>query len=132
MKSLNIFAPAIVLLASLTTGQAQAAGPNDFFGGSVPGAVQDAAANAPSAAGDFTDDEKRMQKKYLASVRQAKTLIGKGELMMKRGEDKHDKKMLKKGKILKDIGQRNLTELEANNPFPDLKTKPKLQRAGGT
>jgi hypothetical protein len=129
MKSPQLIA-ALAILLGLSGTQTFAAGPNDFFGGSVPGAVQDAAANAPSAAGDFTDDEKRMQKKYLLSVRHAKDLIAQGEGMMKRAEQKHDNKSFKKGKIKKEIGQKHLAELEANNPFPDLKTKPKKADGG--
>jgi hypothetical protein len=129
MKSQHLTATLAVLLGLWGT-QSIAAGPNDFFGGSVPGAVQDAAANAPSAAGDFTDDEKRMQKKYNFSVRHAKDLISKGEGMMKRAEERHDNKSFKKGKILKEIGQKQLAELEANNPFPDLKAKPKKADGG--
>lgn len=129
MKNPTLIA-AIAILLGVCSNQSWAAGPNDFFGGSVPGAVQDAAANAPSAAGDFTDDEKRMQKKYTLSIRHAKNLIAKAEGMMKRAEQKHDNKSFKKGKILKEIGEKQLAELEANNPFPDLKAKPK--KAGGS
>jgi hypothetical protein len=111
-----------------------AAGPNDFFGGSVPAAAQEAAATA-SSGGDYTDDEKRMQKKYQTSIRHAKGLIAKGDVMMKAGEKKHDDKMMKKGKIIKEIGERRLTELQANNPFPEPEKENKRSKgdtAGGS
>ena len=110
------------------------AGPNDFFGGSMPpggtgadrGApgVGAAASQMPAAGGgDYTDDEKRMQKRYQASLKQAKELVSKGDTMMKRGEARHDDKMLKKGKIFKEIGEKQLAELKANDPTPAAKSK---------
>jgi hypothetical protein len=129
MKTSKLIA-AIAILFGVCSNQTFAAGPNDFFGGSVPGAVNDAAANAPTAAGDFTDDEKRMQKKYNISIRHARGLIAKAEGMMQAAEKRHDNKSFKKGKILKEIGEKQLSELEANNPFPDLKAKPKKATGG--
>ncbi len=101
------------------------AGPNDFFGGSVPGGppgdpLAGPAANvAPPPGIDFSDDEKRMQKKYKASMHHAKDLISKGDRMIKDGEAKHNDKIVKKGKIIKEIGEKRLAELQASNPFPE-------------
>lgn len=95
---------------------------NSFFGSALPGNVP-SAANPPATGGggDYSDDEKRMQKKFKASVNHAKELLAKGEAMMKKGETKNDDKMYKKGKILKEIAEKRLNELQANNPFPDTK-----------
>lgn len=112
------------------------AGPNDFFGSAMPAGGlpnnppseisspsqfqmpgQAKAAeqlNAGGGPGDYTDDEKRMQKKYKASISHAKGLIAKGDKMMKSPVEKDSKK----GKILKEIGEKRLAELEANNPIP--------------
>jgi uncharacterized glyoxalase superfamily protein PhnB len=108
------------------------AGPNDFFGSTMPAGQmadphgtsnqfttpgQAKAAeqlNAGGGPGDYTDDEKRMQKKYKASVSHAKGLIAKGDKMMKSPVPKESTK----GKILKEIGEKRLAELEANNPIP--------------
>src|SRR5579885_1089585 len=114
------------------------AGQNDFFGAqsgsgstsSTPianpaDAKQQATPSNPYADpvlphGDFTEDEKRMQKKYRASVRNAKDLIAKGTEMMEVGQRKHNDKVYKKGKVLKDIGEKQLAELKENNPLADL------------
>lgn len=102
-------------------------GSNDFFGSSpsgagnndnrVPGAVaaEQALNNNPA---DYTADEKRMQKKYKLNMVLAQRLVTKGEQMMKYGEKKKDQKSLKKGKILKEIGEKRLAELKENNPLP--------------
>lgn len=112
-------------------GQPGIAGPNDFFGSAMPaGQLADPNGNAgqfttpgqskasdmlnQTNPGDYTDDEKRMQKKFKASISHAKGLIAKGERMMK----SVDQKESKKGKILKEIGEKRLAELEANNPNP--------------
>lgn len=102
-------------------------GPNDFFGGSIPpaaggdplsGGGMPAPAMPPGA--DYSDDEKRMQKKYKASVSHAKELIAKGDRMIKEGQTKQIDKIYKKGKIIKEIGEKRLAELQANNPLPEL------------
>lgn len=128
------------------------AGPNDFFGGSAPinvgnaGAAPgqvDPAAAPPGAATaaqqlgampggnpEFTDDEKRMRKKYKSNIASAQRLILKAVAMVKLGEKTNDQKAVKKGKILQDIGERRLAELKANSPFPELAAKavpPKTQ-----
>lgn len=120
--------PLIALLGILVTADRPAlAGPNDFFGTSVPSGAQ--AAPGPEAnpyadttmpEGDFTEDEKRMQKRYKAKVKHAKNLIAKGKKMIASGQKKNNKKMLKKGKIFLDIGERELKELAANNPLSNL------------
>ncbi len=132
MKDNKILA-AILLTSTLTCAHMSSAiaGPNDFFGGPGTTSSPSAAAGAEAAQnalvdspqpGDFTDDEKRMQKKYKEKIRHAKSLIEKGELMMKKGEGKDDK-AFKKGKVFKQIGERELAELQANNPFPDKDKK---------
>jgi len=108
---------------------------NDFFGGSLPSSVP-SASNPPATAGgapgaaDYTDDEKRMQKKYKFSLQHAKELMSKGEAMMKKGEARHNDKMYKKGKILKEIADKRLNELQANNPFSDAKSPEDKKSAG--
>lgn len=131
MRHEKIFAALFTLaITCANVGPAQA-GPNDFFGGPGTTSTPSAAAGAEAAQnqlvdspqpGDFTDDEKRMQKKYQEKIRHAKSLIEKGETMMKRGEGKDDK-AFKKGKVFKQIGERELAELQANNPFPDKDKK---------
>jgi hypothetical protein len=105
------------------------AGTNDFFGSNLGGADnggQGSAAapmTAPTSAppGDYTVDEKRMQKKFKANLKDAKALVAKAEKMSK---DK-DQKIAKKGKILKEIGEKRLAELQQNNPFPELAARDK-------
>lgn len=113
-------------------------GTNDFFGGTMPGA-QDPTATTPQAQAadaaqqnlpaDYTDDEKRMQKRYKSSVSHAKSLIAKGERMMKGGEGGKNDKAYKKGKILKEIGEKRLAELQANNPLPEAEQSKKKRAA---
>jgi hypothetical protein len=65
--------------------------------------------------GDYTEDEKRMQKKYKSRIAHDKDLIARGEHMMKSDPKGKD---YKKGKVWKEIGEKDLAEMEANNPFP--------------
>lgn len=78
---------------------------------------------------DLSDDEKRMKQKYREKLARAKSLIDKGEKMMKSCGDRHDDKNYKRGKIYKEIGEHNLADLKANSPFPagldDNPKKPK-------
>ncbi len=99
------------------------AGANDFFGSNVGGnndSAQGSAAVSPVATsappGDYTVDEKRMQKKYKANLKAAKALVAKADKMSKDA----DKKIATKGKILKEIGEKRLNELNTNNPFPEI------------
>ncbi|MCA9801864.1 MAG: hypothetical protein KC777_07745 [Cyanobacteria bacterium HKST-UBA02] len=128
-------------VALIVAGSAPAMAQNDFFGTTLPGASQTGAplngiggaappaaepnpyadAANPNAAGEYTDDEKRMQKKYHAKVKHAQGLISRGEKMMKGNKES---KEYKKGKILKSIGERELAELKANNPLKDLTAPP--------
>ena len=62
---------------------------------------------------DFTADEKRMQKKNKAMVKHIQSLIDEGDRMMKTGLAKKDDKMYKKGKIKKEIGERNQNDMKA-------------------
>jgi hypothetical protein len=127
LTKLNYLPAAIAAL--LLTAPPALSGPNDFFGGSIPTPGADpmsAGGMAPPAmppGGDYSEDEKRMQKKYKASLNHARELISKGDKMMKLGESKHSDKIFKKGKIIKDIGEKRLAELEANNPFPEMNQK---------
>jgi len=112
--------------ALLLSGSQVLAGPNDFFGGGTPGAASpvDPTAAAPMAPpGDYSEDEKRMQKKYKLSMRHAEDLIAKGKDMMEKGEAKRDLKMQKKGQIFKEIGEKQLAELQNNNPFENIKDR---------
>lgn len=74
------------------------------------------AASNPGPSSDVTADEKRMQKKYKANMNHLKDLIAKGEAMMKSAHDQNDK-AYKKGRIFKEIGEKQLAEMQANNPF---------------
>jgi hypothetical protein len=120
---------AIAVLALSAPGAWAQTSTNNFFGqqslpGGPPGDMSGAGYQPPQVQNsggksDFSDDEKRMQKKYKASVKHCKDLIDKGTAMMEDGERHHDDKTFKKGKIFKEIGERQLSELQANNPFPD-------------
>ncbi len=130
------------LLAVLATA-APALAQGNFFGGggttTPPGAIgnvdgddngnssSSASSSKPSPGmaqgssngGDYTSDEKRMQAKYKANVKHAKGLIEKGESMMKSCNGNTNHKDYKKGKIWKEIGEKSLADLSANNPFPE-------------
>ncbi|MBX9940461.1 MAG: hypothetical protein K2Y32_14475 [Candidatus Obscuribacterales bacterium] len=107
-------------------------GTNDFFGNSIPtvgdpsGSTRPAASSSSSpseissspSASEFTDDEKRMQKKYKLAIKHAQTLIAKADKMIKDGEARKDNKLLKKGQVLKGVGERALENLKTNNPLP--------------
>lgn len=113
---------ALVVLASAACAQSTSA--NSFFGaggsGSDPAAQTNPYADPSVPKGDFTADEKRMQKKYVESISHARGLISRGEKMMADGSKRGQDKMAKKGKILKEIGEKRLAELQANNPLGDL------------
>lgn len=122
-----------LIIAALLAGVAQPAfaGANDFFGTSVPEGARQTASQARQAPvnpyadptvpqGDFTMDEKRMQKKFKASIAHAKDLIAKGDRMMSAGKKGSKDKEFKKGKIIKEIGEKQLAELTANNPLADI------------
>jgi hypothetical protein len=79
---------------------------------------------------DLTKDEIRVRDKYKARIARDKDLIARGEHMMKSDPNSKD---YKKGKVLKNIGEKDLAELEANNPFlkaedPDKMTKGKFEK----
>jgi hypothetical protein len=109
------------------------AGPNDFFGSQIGGpsdttqgsttspaaSAADAQLPAGAPAGDYTADEKRVQKKYKDNMKSAQKLVAKGESMMR----SKDEKVSKKGRILKEIGEKRIAELKANNPFPEIAAK---------
>lgn len=115
----------IAALVSIAANAKAFAGPNDFFGSTIGGQPETAqggqaamAAPQPTTApaGDYTGDEKRMQKKFRANLKAAKQLVAKAEKMIK----STDTKIATKGKILKEIGEKRVAELNANNPFPEL------------
>lgn len=112
---------------------------NDFFGGSTPSAgaggggngierppgiqaaEQQALKSGGGAGGDYTSDEKRMQKKFKSNLRAAQELVSKADRMVKDGEKKKDDKIVKKGKILKEVAEKRVAELKEQNPFPETK-----------
>lgn len=130
MKStIQLLTAAAIAFTSIAPVFAQS---NNFFGTSVPGQGDitqpppgaSAAANQVTGGNaEWTDDEKRMRKKYNANISSAKKLVAKAVAMIKVGETKNDDKVVKKGKILKDIGERRLAELKASSPYPELAGK---------
>lgn len=123
---------AMLCLASVAIAQSS----NDFFGSSVPapgtGGSGSSIERPPGVAaaeqqalkqggGDYTSDEKRMQKKFKANLRAAEGLIAKAEKMVKDGEKRKDEKMAKKGRILKEVAEKRVAELKEQNPFPEIK-----------
>jgi hypothetical protein len=76
------------------------------------------------AGGDYSQDEKRMQHKYRGNLRHAQDLIRQGDEMMKAAGNNKDDKNYKKGKILKEVGEKSLASLKAGNPFDIDKDKP--------
>lgn len=126
MKVRSIAATAALALVAVCMNVPANAGPNDFFGSTVGGnadAQQGAgvAANTQTSppAGDYTGDEKRIQKKFKANLKSAQALVAKGDKMAK----STDATLSKKGKILKEIGEKRLAELKSNNPFPEIAAK---------
>jgi hypothetical protein len=87
-----------------SSSSAQAA-PGPASNGTPPGTLQ-----------DNTSDEKRMQRKYKANMSHLKGIIAKGDAMMKSAPNKDDK-VYKKGKILKELGEKHLADMQANSPF---------------
>jgi hypothetical protein len=88
----------------------------------LPG-LNETTPSKPNNMTDFTGDEKRMQKKYKSNITNAEHLILRGTNMMKGAGNNTNSPIFKKGKILKEIGEKSLAELKANNPFPDQKIK---------
>lgn len=128
-KPTLVFASPFLLAAVILGSQpGYAQGSNDFFGSSVPGGSNGQSPGAAAAEQqlnngnptDYTQDEKRMQKKYKANLQAAQDLIAKGEKMMKDAQKGHHDKEMKKGKILKEIGEKRVAELKANCPMPEL------------
>jgi len=73
---------------------------------------------APPANGDFTADEKVMQARFRGRVANAHKNIDKGEKMMQSCGNDHNKAEYKKGKVMKEIGEKDLADLKSNSPFP--------------
>jgi len=124
---------------------------NDFFGSNLPNqqlqtpSASSSATTASPSSGlvpaptsngaspvDYTSDEKRMQKKTKAMDKHIKSLIEKGDRMMKDGQAKKDDKMFKKGKILKSIGERQLAERKASAEQQAESAKAEKEKADGT
>jgi hypothetical protein len=101
-------------------------GAKEDDGAAGPGLpVQNGALPPPApAGGDYTQDEKRMQKKYHGNLRHAQDLVRQGEAMMKQAGNNKEDKNYKKGKVLKEIGEKSLANLKAGNPFDVDKEKP--------
>jgi hypothetical protein len=98
--------------------------PEDSNPNAVLPGLNETAAGTPKPTGtDFTGDEKRMQKKYKSNIAHANDLINRGTLMRKASENNHNSPSFNKGRILKEIGEKSLTELKANNPFPGQTVK---------
>lgn len=97
--------------------------PDDSNANAVLPGLNDTTPNKPNKMSDFTGDEKRMQQKYKGNIANAQRLITRGDSMMKSAGGNINSPIYKKGKILKEIGEKSLTDLKANNPFPDQKTK---------
>jgi hypothetical protein len=73
---------------------------------------------APPANGDFTADEKVMQNRFRQRIANAHKNIDKGEKMMLSCGNDHNKAEYKKGKVMKEIGEKDLAALKENSPFP--------------
>jgi len=97
--------------------------PEDSNPNAVLPGLNETTPSKPNNVSDFTGDEKRMQKKYKSNIANAEHLIVRGDGMMKAAGDNVNSPVFKKGKILKEIGEKSLTDLKANSPFPDQKTK---------
>lgn len=128
-KSILLSLPMMALFGILSTANQPAiAGPNDFFGSAVPNAATGSGqpeeanpyAETPMPEGDFTEDEQRMQKRFKEKVKHAKNLLEKGKKMVEDGQKKNNKKMISRGKIFAEIGERELKALAANNPLSEL------------
>lgn len=129
----NKILPTICSILALLglAGSAFAQSGNDFFGSSVPTPAGGTPIDRPpgvaaaeqqalkSTNTDLSSDEKRMQKKYKANMRAASELVSKAEKMVQDGEKRKDQKAIKKGKILKEVADKQLNELKQNNPLPD-------------
>jgi hypothetical protein len=133
--------PATLLVSSTLTlvlasgALAQSSSQNDFFGSGLPNTQQvppapassTAAPTASPASGlvpaptgngasptDFSQDEKRMQKKSKEMAIHIKDLIEKGDRMMKDGKAHNNKKEYRKGEIFKEIGEKQQAALKAS------------------
>ncbi|MBU6452073.1 MAG: hypothetical protein KGS72_09870 [Cyanobacteria bacterium REEB67] len=128
----------LVLASAPALAQSSSDKVNDFFGASPNAQITPPASSSSSSSStaspsaspssglvpaptgngasptDFTADEKRMQKKNKAMVKHIQSLIEEGDRMMKAGLAKKDDKMYKKGKIKKEIGERNQADMKAS------------------
>jgi hypothetical protein len=73
---------------------------------------------APPANGDFTADERDRQARFRRRVNNAHKEIDKGERLMQSCGKDHNKVEYKKGKLMKEIGEKDLASLKGNSPFP--------------
>jgi hypothetical protein len=135
----------VLLIALGMSGLANAQG-NSFFGANAGGSASQSTPDrdetninaglpgltTPAAippSGDYTDDEKRVQRKYKGNIVRAKQLIEKGESMMKTAGK--DDKVYKKGKVFKETGEKWLAELKANDPYAGDKDKSNTGKDSG-
>jgi len=90
--------------------------PDDTPNGKSNAQAAPAPSNPSFPSVDNTADEKRMQRKFKANLNKMKELISRGEAMMKAAPNQSDKGY-KKGKILKETGEKHLAEMQANSPY---------------
>jgi hypothetical protein len=138
-SSCTVLSTLLVLASAPVLAQSSSDKVNDFFGASPNAQINPPASSSSSSSSstaspsaspssglvpaptgngasptDFTADEKRMQKKNKAMVKHIQSLIEEGDRMMKAGLAKKDDKMYKKGKIKKEIGERNQADMKAS------------------
>jgi hypothetical protein len=75
----------------------------------------------PGANGDFTPDEKRIRKKYNAALANAQGVINRATNIM--AKNPPGSKEYRHAQISKEVGEKSLAELKANDPYPDSKEK---------
>jgi hypothetical protein len=71
----------------------------------------------PSAGGDYSKNEKVAQRRYNRDLAYAQDSIARAERLMAKSAP--GSKEYKHGKVLKEIAEKSLFQLKANNPFPD-------------
>ncbi len=73
---------------------------------------------APPASGNFTTDEREKQAHFRRRVENAHKEIETGEKLMAACGKDLNKAAYKKGKQMKEIGEKDLASLKENSPFP--------------
>jgi hypothetical protein len=114
--------PSGITAPSSSTGSGGSNDSTDSSDDSNPNAVlpglNETNPNTAAMGTDFSGDEKRMHKKYKDNLNSANRLIKKGKDMMASAGKNINDPDYKKGKILKETGEKWLVQLKANNPFP--------------